>query len=341
MNDSTSYKRTIQNKSASLTIDLLGGAITDLHLHDEEKINPLSFAFTKEQMPPNNKAGAVYQGHFLCLGRWGLPSEGEIKAGVPNHGQFANIMWNELQQNDDLLLRMHVNSELEGLYIKRELKLHKEHAVFTTKETVINPQLLGRLYNMVQHPTLACPFLDDTVIVDCNGTKGFDQSNIHQDFNWHCAKLKDDTLIDLRTPVYPYNAVFTFAADQSQEYAWITAYSSKYNLLFGYVWKRIYYPWIHLWQHFEEGKIKYRGIEFGTAALHLPFKEILKHGTKKFGEKTTEYIDAGEQVCREYTCFLCAARDVHRVTKVELNKTVGELIVYYNNVQQIKLSLPV
>lgn len=340
MNDSTSYKRTIQNNNASLTVDLFGGAITDFHLNNGEKINPLSFAFTKEQMPPNNKAGAVYQGHFLCLGRWGLPSEGEIKAGVPNHGQFANILWNELQQNDALLLRMHVNSELEGLYVKREFKLHNEQAVFTTKETVINPQPLGRLYNMVQHPTLAYPFLDEAMIVDCSGTKGFDQTNIHETFNWDCLKV-NDTVVDLRTPVHPYNAVFTFVTDQSQEHAWITAYSSKHQLLFGYVWKRSDYPWIHLWQNFEDGKIKYRGIEFGTAALHLPFKEILEYGTKMFGEKTTEYIDAGEQVCREYTCFLCKARNVSSVTKVEMNKTLQTLIVYYNDEQQIKLSLPV
>jgi hypothetical protein len=340
MNDSALYKRTIHNGIACLTVDLCGGAITDFHLNDEEQINPLSFAFTKEQMPPNNKAGAVYQGHFLCLGRWGLPSGGEIKAGVPNHGQVANILWNELQQNDEQLFRMHVNSELEGLYVKREIKLHKENAVFTTKETVINTQPLGRLYNMVQHPTLAYPFLDDAILINCSGTKGFDQSNNHQIFNWHYPEW-NDSLIDLRAPAHAYNGVFTFVADQSQQYAWITAYSLKHQLLFGYVWKRSDYPWIHLWQHFEEGKIKYRGIEFGTAALHLPFKEILEYGTTMFGEKTTEYIDAGEQVCRKYTCFLCKAKDVRHVTKVEINKIDEKLIVCYNDEQQIKLSLPV
>ena len=48
-------------------------------------------------MPANNKAGAPYQGHFACIGRWGEPSAGEIKAGLPNHGEAANILWQQEQ----------------------------------------------------------------------------------------------------------------------------------------------------------------------------------------------------------------------------------------------------
>src|SRR5687768_16229753 len=98
--DFVDTKRNIWNQSVSITIDLFGGAITDLHLRGY-RLNPLAFRFSKEQMPENNRSGAVYQGHFLCLGRWGSPSGGEIKKGMPNHGQFANIMWEE--GNKDLL----------------------------------------------------------------------------------------------------------------------------------------------------------------------------------------------------------------------------------------------
>jgi hypothetical protein len=55
----------LQNKTSVIEVDLHGGAITDFHLKDNP-VNPLSFSFTKEQMPANNKAGAVYQGHFIC-----------------------------------------------------------------------------------------------------------------------------------------------------------------------------------------------------------------------------------------------------------------------------------
>ena len=326
MNDLVTHHETITNDKASLTVDLYGGAIIDFHLNTDEKINPLSFAFTKEQMPGNNKKGAVFQGHFLCLSRWGLPSEGEIKAGACDHGEFSNIEWKLLKKNKEWI-EMFANNELEGLQIKREIKLDEDNTSFTVKETVSNTRLLGRLYNMVQHPTLAEPFLDKNLIVDCNGTEGFDQSNYKKIFNWPYAELHDGSVFDLRTPGQSYNSVYSFIADPSEKYAWITAYSKKYHLVFGYIWKRIDYPWIHLWQHFENNKIKYRGIEFGTAAIHQPFKKILEYGTEMLGVKTMEYIDAGEELSRGYTCFLMNVEEkITGISKVEFNaagKTIG------------------
>ena len=66
----------IENESASLSINLDGGAIIDFQLKTTG-INPLSFLYPNDLMPSNNKNGAAYQGHFLCLGRWGEPSSGE------------------------------------------------------------------------------------------------------------------------------------------------------------------------------------------------------------------------------------------------------------------------
>ncbi len=89
MNTSKAAVIQLQNNIASITIDPFGGAITSF-CFKEQPVNPLSFAFTHEQMPANIKDGAPYQGHFACIGRWGLPSAGEINAGLPNHGEPAN-----------------------------------------------------------------------------------------------------------------------------------------------------------------------------------------------------------------------------------------------------------
>ncbi len=149
-------KAILCNALTTLTIDLFGGSIIDFHLNDANKINPLSFVFTREQMPENNKAGAPYQGHFLCLGRWGLPSEGEMKASVPNHGQIANINWT-LKENLKNLLSMEANSELEGLHVERTIVLDKNNAVYAVKEEVTNINPLGRLYNMVSKTVIQTP----------------------------------------------------------------------------------------------------------------------------------------------------------------------------------------
>jgi len=296
-----------RNETAAFTVDLLGGAITNFHLRDSDRINPLSFAFSKDQMPDNNKAGAPYRGHFLCLGRWGLPSAGEIKAGVPNHGQIANILW---QQKDagELVLTMEATSTLEGLHVERSMQLDQNDPVVAVKETVSNVNPLGRLYNMVQHPTLAAPFLKASTIISSNSTTGFDQARYKQvaenTFTWPNVKDENGDFIDLRKPAGKYNSVFSFVADKNAETGWISAYSPEFNLLFGYVWKRSDYPWIHLWQHWEDDAIKYRGIEFGTAGIHQPFAEILNTSTQLFGERTFAYIDAGESVSKKYFSFL-------------------------------------
>ncbi|HEY2727408.1 MAG TPA: hypothetical protein VGI61_09565 [Parafilimonas sp.] len=152
-------KTSLENNACSLTVDLFGGAITNFHLKDEEQINLLSFAFTQEQMQVKNQNGAPYQGHFLCLGRWGLPSEGEIKAGVPNHGETANILWKTTAKTDSII-NMQTTAKIEGLHVERKIKLENKNALFKVEEIITNINSHGRLYNVFQHPTLAAPFLN-------------------------------------------------------------------------------------------------------------------------------------------------------------------------------------
>lgn len=320
-------RRFLQNTKSSLTIDLYGGALTDFHLH-EDKINPLRFRFTSEQMPENNKAGAPFQGHFICLGRWGAPSEGEIKAGVPNHGQLANMLW-RLEEANEQWIKMKVTSHLEGMQVNRTIEMDADNAIFTVEESVKNINPLGRLYNMVQHPTLGRPFLNNSTIVDCNAEIGFDQyfseNPINYASKWPLGICHDLTTIDLRTPNKPYNSVFSFIMNKSSKYGWITVYAPQFKIVFGYVWRRKDYPWLHLWQDWSGNKIRYRGIEFGTAGIHKPFKEILAV-SHLFGEKTFEYIDAGETVFRRYLSFLTQVpEDFAGVSSLEINN--GQIII--------------
>ena len=118
----------LHNPASSLTVDLSGGAITDFHLKDEACINPLSFEFSKDQMPVNNKTGAPYRGHFFCVGRWGLPSEGEIKSGIPNHGEIANIGWTKKENSNEKLI-------MEATANKADLNEYCAKAASRNRET--------------------------------------------------------------------------------------------------------------------------------------------------------------------------------------------------------------
>ncbi len=298
----------LENGSGCLEIDLFGGAITSFKLHEGE-INPLSFRFSAEQMPANNKAGAPYRGHFLCLGRWGLPSEGEIKAGVPDHGQIANIMW-QAEEGDQTQFEMQTHSELEGLHVKRLIQMDINSPVYIVNEEVTNTNPLGRLYNMVQHPTLGRPFLDDTTIINCNAGLGFDHCFSNEPekdvSSWPIGIGEDMKTINLSNTEQNYSSVFSFIVKKEAKFGWVSAYSPTHNLILGYVWERKDYSWINLWQDWHEDKIRYRGIEFGTTGIHKPFGQILEDGNwKVFGENTCEYIDAGEKLSRKYLSFLC------------------------------------
>lgn len=324
-------KMMLNNKSAALTVNLFGGAITDFHLKNNN-INPLSFAFSREQMPENNRLGAPYRGHFLCLGRWGPPSEAERAAGMPDHGQMANMAWRGHVRKSRHNLFMEADSPLEGLSISRKITMDDSAPVYCVDEEIINTQHLGRLYNMVQHPTLAAPFLDNNTVVHCNGNIGFDQFRYDQQENnylqWPYANDDNDIQFDLRRPDKAYNSVFSFIVEGGAEYGWITAFNPQHQLLLGYAWRRSDYPWIHLWQHWEEGQIKYRGIEFGTAGIHKPFKGILKTGIKLFNENTVEYIDAGEVISRRYLSFLYHTKNyTGDVKRVDVLTDKGTILV--------------
>ena len=155
MNASNPGVVTLENTSAFLRVDSFGGAICAFQLNGSA-INPLSFRFSKEQMPANNLAGAPYQGHFACIGRWGQPSAGEMEAGIPNHGEPANIEWQVEKQSQTKLVMKTVAAK-EGLEVNRTISMDAAHPVFSVEETVTNIHALGRLYNIVQHPTLATP----------------------------------------------------------------------------------------------------------------------------------------------------------------------------------------
>jgi hypothetical protein len=296
----------LQNSSAILHIDLYGGAITNFHLL-KNPINPLSFAFTAEQMPDNNKKGAPYRGHFLCLGRWGEPSAGEMKHGIPDHGHFANMWWEGSDSSLDFLC-MGAKSLLEGLAVSRDIHLHSSSPLLKCRERVKNFNPLGRLYNMVQHPTIASPFLDASTVVSCNATVGYPIEEFEQAEKYSVLWRNDFNKSDdcnLAFSETGKTGVHSFIVRKDDEWGWVAAITPGLNLGIAYLWKRQAYPWINIWRHFEEAKIKYRGLEFGTSGMHQPFPVMLLHAKNGlFGETVFEYIDAGEEVTREYYCFL-------------------------------------
>ena len=166
----------LTNRVARSRVALAGGGLIEFRLKGHT-VNPLNWDIgdLEEKTP-----GKPYlRGHFLCLDRWGAPSDNEAARGVPFHGEAPRTLW-KLDQpptssNDGLQARMSCTLKLAGLSVVRTLTLLSDSSVVLVDERITNLRPLGRIYNMVQHPSIAAPFLDETTLVDSNATLGFSQ----------------------------------------------------------------------------------------------------------------------------------------------------------------------
>ena len=295
----------LETAEAVVRFDLLGGGLVDFHLRDAHNLNPFSWESKGEPMQPRPR------GHFLCMDRWGQPSEAEKKNGMPFHGEAPFAVWKHTGKG-----RMEAELPMAQLRVEREARL--TGASLVVVERVTNIGKLGRMYNMVQHPSIAPPFLDEETFVDANAGAGFAQSEPR-------TTLLVDNVRMLTSDPNPNVTSFPVHA----EVGWVTATSPKQQLLVGYVWDSAHYPWLNLWRHVENGRPAARGLEFGTTGLHQPFAEMVRIGGRMLDRPLFAYIDAGETQERGYRAFLRKVdAGVKKVSNVRVSAT-GEVQITF------------
>ena len=316
----------MKNDVARLALAVGGGAIVEFRFADHD-VNPLNFEATND-IEPRQEGQPFLRGHFVCLDRWGAPSETEAKNGVPFHGEAPRIIWQvsepPKQRDDGVAARMGCRLPLAGLRVERSLRLHRSSgkgssgkgasALVEVTEEVTNENKLGRVYNLVQHPSIAPPFLDERTRVDSNAKRGFVQlpESALATMPWPRVQM-DGESVDLRmfeNPTAPATRhdVSSFVFDDDETYGWVTATNSGKGLLLGYLWKTEDYPWLNIWRYRFEGRVAARGLEFGTTGYHQPFSALVDRG-KLLDRRLFEYLDAEEAVARSYAMFLFRVPD--------------------------------
>ena len=325
----------LEGKAARLVVDLGGGSIADFHLQGSD-LNPLawdSWSFSENpDDPPTPDPRSM--GHFLCLDRWGPASAAETANGMGWHGEASRVVWKVVEdakkKKGGIRAEMAAVLPMAGLTVERRIRLAKKEAVFVVSESVTNDKPLGRIYNMVQHPTIGPPFLDETTVVDANARKGFMQGGSlpnpeEPSVYWPQALTRDGKAVNLRHLTDdPQPNVASYVIDE--EYGWTTASNAAKGLLIGYIWKTEDYPWFDAWRHVADGKPFARGLEFGTSGLHQPFPILVEKG-RIFGRKFFEHIDAGETQTRSYACFLLEIPEGYQgVARISYQN--GELILW-------------
>jgi hypothetical protein len=296
----------IQNESARMIFDRYGGAIIDFRLFGTD-INPFTWELTSEQMPENNKQGAAFRGHFVCLGRWGAPTKGEMQAGVPHNGQASNQWWNIVQKKKHSFI-VDCNAPLDHMYVKREFHIDHNKPVVFARETVKNFSTVGRFNNIVQHPTIGPPFLNDSTVINTNADKGFLQecsypNPCENEYNWPFAVKSDSTIIDLRRSNIDINYVTTHIFSDTM--GWVSAYDPNSKLLLAYVFSTDEHPWLNIWHQTDStGNPVAKGLEFGTTGIGRPYQDLLKLDTRFHGQSSFTFLDAGETVTKSYYLLL-------------------------------------
>jgi hypothetical protein len=219
---------------------------------------------------------------------------------------------------------------IAGLSVRRTIRLSIKEAVFDVREEVTNQNPLGRIYNMVQHPTIGPPYLDDSTLVDCNGRRGFAQGGSlpnpeEPSFLWPQALARDGKAVDMRRLTDDPNPnVVSYLIDGP--YGWVTAATPGKGVLIGYFWKNTDYPWVSLWRDVREGKPVARGLEFGTTGLHQPYPILVQKG-RIWDHSLFAYLDAGETSTRRYTAFLLKIpEDFAGVDSIEARQ--GKLVLH-------------
>jgi hypothetical protein len=276
----------LRSREATVSFDLRGGALVDFRLTGNP-VNPFNWV--------QNVTAKVepLRGHFVCCDRWGAPSEAEIARGVPYHGEAPRVLWKATGQRS---LSAHL--PIANFSIARDVELVGD--TLHVRERLTNRNATGRIYNIVQHPTIAPPFLDEKTFVDANAGPGFAQSTPDQDpVPWPRAHSAD--LRYLNNDPLPNVVSYIVEGDTG----WVTAASPTAGLVLGYVWKTSEYPWLNLWRDVANSRPAARGLEFGSTGLHQPYPELVRRG-KMLGRPLFCFLDAGQTVERSYSLFLRA-----------------------------------
>ncbi len=302
----------LQANKVELVVAPAGGAVVAFRFRDGQT-NPLNFEIPAP-LPSREKAVPLLRGHFLCLDRWGAPSAAEQTHGMPYHGEAAGVLWKvdraPQNLNGRVSAEMSCELPLAGMRVARSIVLDEAGSAALVTEQVTNTNKLGRIYNMVQHPSIAPPFLNDDTIVDSNARAGFLQDGpipVSADaaHRWPTLVVgaTEIDLRHLRTEPGDLSDVSSFVFSDNETHGWVTASSPRHKLLLGYVWKTGDYPWLNIWRFRVQGKPAARGLEFGTTGHHQPFPILVKQG-RILDRPTYAHLDADETIDRTYLCFL-------------------------------------
>ena len=328
----------VQNDILRVTCTIEGGHLAEIQ-HKTSGINPLwtppwpsiepsTYDFSKHpEYGAGNEAHLLsgILGHNICLDTFGSPSPEESAAGIPVHGEGPLIPYEvSAQTPSEVTLRGHL--KLAQLRFTRRLKVNTGAPVVLISESIENLSPSDRPIAWTQHVTLGPPFLESgktqfriTATRSQVGNPSFNE-NLgpyvpDAEFLWPQCPLKNGGTENLETFTKgPVSGGFTtHLMDRTREQAFFVAWAPASKVVFGYVWKRIDFPWLARWdEHYLRtappwnGKAMTCGMEFGVSPFVGSRREMVDRGTL-FGVSGFRWLPAHSKMNAEYCAFITNA----------------------------------
>jgi hypothetical protein len=147
--------------------------------------------------------------------------------------------------------------------------------------------------------TLGPPFLErEVTLIDAPLLHG---EAYGREVNWPWGADQNGAL-DLRC-VRRQGAVFVnqFLVDPKREWCFFAALHPRKQLLFGYAFPRVEFPWLNVWEA-NNGQMLTRGMEFSNTPVHGTTKAFMKT-QQLFGVPTFEWLNAKGKLAKRFCAF--------------------------------------
>jgi len=270
-----------------------------------------------------SKLLAGIMGHNLCMDIFGGPSEDEANAGMTVHGEASVARYDITVAGKTLTQR--ATFPQAQLRFARTISFAAPSLVRIDEE-VENLSAFDRPIAWTQHVTLGDPFIEPGVtqfrtsatrskVIESDFTGGKGYMKIGTEFDWpHVPTIRGGT-IDMRTFVdLPVSGAFsTHLMDPRCDEAFFLAWSPKSKVLIGYVWKRLDFPWLGIWEENHcrtappwNGHTITRAMEFGVSPMPESRRQMIDRGSL-FGVPGYRWIPARKTVRAAYRAFVTTA----------------------------------
>lgn len=368
-NDRRAYR--LSNANVELIALLGGGHLADFRLCGSPvnvlwespwpTIDPQTFSSREHAAfygdGPVGRFLCGYTGHALALGYFGMPSSEEAARGMGLHGEAANSEWkvvSAVADDDSATLVMEVTLPFYRLHFRREISLARDTYTACITEAVTNLSGIAVDFQWVQHAAFGEPFFksgEATLFVSGKrgltwpaGYEGHELLENSLEYQWPYAQSIDGEAINLSQPFVRDGTGFVAALllDSDHADAFIAVHNRRHQLVAGYSFNPVHFPWIVLWEENRarantpwNKRTRVRGIEFGTSPMPLGLAHA-REMRRLFDTPVLCSIPANARLQAQYDLFIHPAPYQWSQIK-DVRQTDHTLIVRGDSDEEIKL----